>query len=76
VQWCIENRCELTEIPFSELRRFTPEADEDFYSHLTLDAVLGCHDVEGGTAPSRVQKALTGARERLAALRGELHAHA
>jgi argininosuccinate lyase len=76
VQWCIENRCELTEIPFSELRRFTPEADEDFYSHLTLDAVLGCRDVEGGTAPSRVQKALTGARERLAALRGELHAHA
>jgi len=76
VQWCLENHCELQDISLDDLRRFAPEADQDFYSHLTLDAVLGCHDVEGGTAPARVRQALAEARERLAALRGELHAHA
>jgi argininosuccinate lyase len=76
VRWCLENHCELQDISLDDLRRFAPEADQDFYSHLTLDAVLGCHNVEGGTAPARVRKALAEARERLAALRGELHAHA
>jgi len=76
VQWCLENHCELQDMSLDDLRRFAPEADQDFYSHLTLDAVLGCHDVEGGTAPARVRQALAEVRERLAALRGELHAHA
>jgi len=76
VQWCLENRRELEDIPLEELRRFAPEADKGFYSHLTLEAVLACHNVEGGTAPARVRQALSEARERLAALRGELHAHA
>ncbi len=76
VQWCLENHCELQDMSLDDLRRFAPEADQDFYSHLTLDAVLGCHDVEGGTAPARVRQALAEARERLAALRGERHAHA
>jgi argininosuccinate lyase len=76
VQWCLENRCELQDLSLDDLRRFAPEADQGFYSHLTLEAVLGCHDLEGGTAPARVRQALAEARERLAALRGELHAHA
>jgi len=76
VQWCLEKRCELEDMPLDELRRFAPEADQDFYSHLTLDAVLSCHNVEGGTAPACVRQALAEAGERLAALRGEMHAHA
>jgi argininosuccinate lyase len=76
VQWCLENHCELQDLSLDNLRRFAPEADQGFYSRLTLEAVLGCHDVEGGTAPARVRHALAEARERLAALRGELHAHA
>jgi len=76
VQWCLENHCELRDMSLDDLRRFAPEADQDFYAHLTLDAVLSCHDVEGGTAPGRVRQALAEARERLAALRGERHAHA
>jgi len=76
VQWCLEKRCELDEMPLDELHRFAPQADQDFYSHLTLDAVLGCHDVQGGTAPSRVRQALAQVRERVATLKGELHAHA
>ncbi len=76
VQWCIENHCELQDLALEDLRRCAPEAGPDFYSHITLEAVLACHDVEGGTAPARVRKAIAAAGERLAALRGELHAHA
>lgn len=76
VQWCIENHCELQDLALEDLRRFAPEAGPDFYSHITLEAVLACHDVEGGTAPARVRTAIAAAGERLAALRGELHAHA
>jgi argininosuccinate lyase len=76
VQWCLENHCELEDMPLDELRRLAPEANQGIYSYLTLDAVLGCHDVEGGTAPARVRQALAEARERLATLRGEQHAHA
>jgi argininosuccinate lyase len=76
VLWCLENHCELEHMPLDELRGIAPEADQDFYSHLKLDSVLACHDVEGGTAPARVRRALGDARDRLAALRGELHAHA
>jgi argininosuccinate lyase len=76
VQWCLEHQCELQDIPFDELRRIAPQANEEFYSQLKLDAVLACHDVHGGTAPGRVRQALEEARDRLSALRGELHAHA
>jgi len=76
VQWCIEHHCELDDMPLDSLRQFAPEAGRDFYAHLTLDAVLDCHDVQGGTAPARVRQALAAARERLAALKGEQHAHA
>jgi argininosuccinate lyase len=44
----------------------------DIYEHLTVEAVLACHDVPGGTAPERVRKALRDAREKLAVLQ-EVH---
>lgn len=76
VQLCVEKGCELQDLTLHELAQFGPEFGEDCYSHLTLESVLACHDVAGGTAPARVKQALAEAQERLAALRGELHAHA
>jgi hypothetical protein len=34
------------------------------------------HDVAGGTAPARVQKAIAAARKKIDSLREETHAHA
>ncbi len=76
VQRCMEKGCELRDLSLDELREFSPAFDQDFYSCLTLDSVLGIHDVPGGTAPARVQKAIRDTKQRFAVLRGLAHAHA
>jgi len=44
-------------------------------AHMETSAVLGLHDVPGGTARARVTTAIGAARERLAALRGAVGVH-
>ena len=68
VQICVEKGCQLEQLTLEELRRFSPAFGDDIYRHLKLEAVLECHDVEGGTAVKRVQNALREAREQLSAL--------
>jgi argininosuccinate lyase len=76
VQLCLEKQCELQDLSLEELRQFGAEFGPDFYAHLALESVLACHDVPGGTAPARVREALGQMKQRLAALKGGLHAHA
>ena len=76
VQICVERHCELAELPLEELRRLNTVFDQDFYSCLTLQAVLDLHDVFGGTAPARVRQALADARKRVESMREAVHAHA
>jgi argininosuccinate lyase len=76
VQTCIARNCELADLPLEELRQLNPAFDQDFYSSLTLQAVLNIHDVPGGTAPARVRQALTEARKKVEFMREEIHAHA
>jgi argininosuccinate lyase len=76
VQTCIERHCELADLPLEELRKLNPIFGQDFYSYLGLQAVLGLHDVPGGTAPARVRQAMTEARRRVECMREEAHAHA
>jgi argininosuccinate lyase len=76
VQTCIERNCELADLPLEELRLLNPAFDQDFYSSLSLQAVLNIHDVPGGTAPSRVRQAITDARKKVASMQEEVHAHA
>jgi argininosuccinate lyase len=76
VSHCLQQGCELGDLSLEQLRQFSPEFDQDFYSAITLDAVLGCHDVAGGTAPARVHSALQQIQQRISALQEALHAHA
>jgi argininosuccinate lyase len=76
VRVCMEKRCELEDLALDELRKIAPQFGEDFYAAVTLEATLACHNVRGGTAPGQVKKALEAARERLARLRGGVHAFA
>ena len=46
------------------------------YEQLTVENVLACHDVPGGTAPHRVQQALKAAREKLATMQEAHGTHA
>src|SRR5229473_2414893 len=76
VQTCLKRNCELADLSLEELRQLNPAFDQDFYSCLSLQAVLNIHDVPGGTAPARVRQAITEARKRVEAMREEVHAHA
>ena len=68
VRFALEERVELRDLTINELRAFGPEFDEDFFSTITLNATLDCHDVIGGTARERVHQALREASERIEAL--------
>jgi len=76
VQTCIERNCGLGDLPLEELRQLNPIFDQDFYSCLTLQAVLNLHDTPGGTAPARVRQALSEARREVEHMREAVHAHA
>jgi len=71
-----ERKCELEDLPLEELRQLNTAFDQDFYSSLTLQAVLAIHDVPGGTAPARVRQAVADARRRVESMREDIHAHA
>ena len=76
VQMCLEKQCELQELSLEELQSLNPVFDRDFFECLTLESVLSIHDVAGGTAPVRVQQALTAAEQRIKSICEEEHAHA
>jgi len=76
VQKCLLQDCELEQLSLDELREFSPAFDADIYEQLTVENVLACHDVPGGTAPHRVQQALKAAREKLATMQEAHGTHA
>jgi len=76
VQKCLERNCELQDLSLQDLQTLSPAFGEDFKPSLTLTAVLGVHDVVGGTAPGRVRQAIGAARKKVESLREEVHAHA
>jgi argininosuccinate lyase len=76
VKMSIERGCELQDLPLSDLRSIHPAFDQSVYQALPLDAVLKIHNVEGGTAPDQVKRALQRAEHRISLLRGDVHAHA
>src|ERR1700723_3265590 len=64
----LETNRELQHLTLNELRIICPEFGEDFFSAITLEATLDCHDVIGGTNRARVATALAEARARLTGL--------
>jgi argininosuccinate lyase len=66
VRLALDKGCELDGLSLEELRDLSPAFDQGFYSSITLDATIDCHDVIGGTARARVREALSAARTRLA----------
>ena len=65
VRYCLDKGCELGDLSLEELRQFGAEFDQDFFSAVTLEATLDCHDVIGGTARHRVREALGAAEARV-----------
>jgi argininosuccinate lyase len=76
VRYALDQGVELGDLKLEELQQFGSEFDGDFYTALTLNATLDCHDVPGGTARSRVKDALHAAEGRIATLRVKEVIHA
>jgi argininosuccinate lyase len=72
VRYGLEKGLELNGLALEELKQFAPEFDQDFYSNITLEATVNCHDVIGGTAATRVLDALRSQQERLSAAMGQI----
>jgi argininosuccinate lyase len=68
VRFAIEKGVELGDLSLDELRQFGAEFEQDFFSAVTLQATIDCHDVTGGTARARVRKKLAAMRKMLATL--------
>jgi argininosuccinate lyase len=72
VRYGLEKGCELEGLTLKELQQFGPEFEADFFSSITLDATVNCHDVIGGTAVARVREALAAQEARLSAAMGQM----
>ena len=68
VRYCLDKGCELNSLTLDELKQFGPEFDTDFFTAITLEATLDCHNVIGGTACERVRQALAEAESRVRSL--------
>jgi argininosuccinate lyase len=55
-----------SELSIADLKKFSPLFEDDLREALTVEAALSSRDVPGGTAPARVQQALSDCRARLA----------
>jgi argininosuccinate lyase len=76
VRLCMDKGCELEALPLAELKSLNPAFEDDFYEAVKLQAVVDCHDVEGGTARARVRAALAVAKEHIAKMQGGKTAYA
>jgi argininosuccinate lyase len=76
VKLCVERGCELQDLSAPDLQQIHSAFGSDFPKCLPLDAVLSIHHVEGGTARPSVKQAIQRAEQRIALLRGNVHAHA
>jgi argininosuccinate lyase len=62
----LDKGLELNNLPLAELRELSDYFDEGFYTAITLNATVDCHNTPGGTATAQVHEALTAAKNRLA----------
>ena len=60
----LEQGSELQDLPLATLQKFSEAFAPDFFTAVSMQATLDCHDVVGGTARHRVKEALTEANSR------------
>jgi argininosuccinate lyase len=61
----MEQSLELHQMAITDLRSISEAFGDDFYPSVTLEAVLDCHDVTGGTARAKVAQALSAMEQRV-----------
>jgi argininosuccinate lyase len=65
VRHCVDQGCDLSELPLVQLQQFSPLIEKDIFQVLTLDGSLAARDHVGGTAPNQVKMAIDRVRQQL-----------
>ena len=62
VKHAVQQKCDLADLPLSDLQQFSHMIQQDVYAVLTLEGSLASRNHIGGTAPVQVKKAIERAR--------------
>ena len=62
VKHAVQQKCDLADLPLTDLQQFSLMIQEDVYAVLTLEGSLASRNHIGGTAPVQVKKAIERAR--------------
>jgi argininosuccinate lyase len=62
VKHAVQKKCDLADLPLSDLQQFSQMIQDDAYAVLTLEGSLASRNHIGGTAPVQVKKAIERAR--------------
>ncbi len=65
VRHAVDKGCDLSDLPLTELQKFSAQISEDVYQVLTLEGSLASRNHIGGTAPAQVKLAIARARKHL-----------
>jgi argininosuccinate lyase len=66
VRACVDQGCDLSDMPLEQLRSFSDLIEADIFSVLTLEGSVAARDHIGGTAPRQVRLAIAEIRRQLA----------
>jgi argininosuccinate lyase len=67
VRACVDQGCDLSEMPLEQLRSFSDLIEGDIFEVLTLEGSVAARDHIGGTAPRQVRLAIAAVRSELGA---------
>ena len=65
VRFCVEQECDLSELPLAQLQGFSSLIEADIAQVLTLEGSVESRDHIGGTAPAQVRAAIARIRAQL-----------
>lgn len=65
VAYCLEKKCELTDLTLSEMQRFSPAIQKDVFEVLSVEGSVDSRISTGGTSRQRVEEALAAAEKQL-----------
>jgi argininosuccinate lyase len=65
VRACVDQGCDLSDMPLEQLRSFSDLIEADIFIVLTLEGSVAARDHIGGTAPKQVRLAIADIRRQL-----------
>ncbi len=65
VKHAVQKKCDLADLPLTDLQQFSSMIQDDVYKVLTLEGSLASRNHIGGTAPAQVKAAIERARQLL-----------